>query len=70
MSSVLNGRHHVACALLDVFPDMGVIPSIVHSDDEFCSLAFEEPWGLAAATAWMGQGERMGRSDSVFEWNG
>ena len=31
------------CAmLLDVFLDMGVVPEVVQSDNEFCSLAFEE----------------------------
>ena len=32
----------LACTLLDIFLDMGVIPAIVQSDNEFCSLAFEE----------------------------
>ena len=32
----------LACLLLDMFLDMGVIPQVVQSDNEFCILAFEE----------------------------
>ena len=32
----------LACLLLDIFLDMGVIPAIVQSDNEFCTLALEE----------------------------
>ena len=32
----------LAHLLLDVFLDMGVIPFVVPSDNEFCNLAFEE----------------------------
>ena len=32
----------LAHLLLDVFLDMGVIPAVVQSDNEFCNLAFEE----------------------------
>ena len=33
---------NLAITLLDVFYDMGVIPQVGQSDNEFCSLAFEE----------------------------
>ena len=32
----------LACLLLDLCLDMGVIPQVVQSDSEFCTLAFEE----------------------------
>ena len=32
----------LACVLLDVFLDMGVVRAIVQSDNEFCNAAFEE----------------------------
>ena len=40
----------LACILLDVILDCGVVPAIIQSDNEFCSLAFEEFCSLLGTT--------------------